>query len=133
MLEINSTVQNTNVPVTVINIKGDVDASNYEVFQTQTEKIISDGAKYVILDLQGVDYMSSAGLRVIHGLFNKLRQIHQDANDEELRNKMKSGAYKSPYIKVVNLSSSLKELFELSGFETYIEVYDDVEKAIQSF
>lgn len=133
MLEINSITQNTKVPVTIINIKGDVDASNYEVFQTQTEKIISDGAKYVILDLQGVDYMSSAGLRVIHGLFNKLRQIHQDANDEELRKKMSAGAYKSPYIKVANLTTKVKEVFELGGFETYLEVYDDLNSAVNSF
>jgi len=133
MPEINSTVQNANVPVTIINIKGDVDASNYEIFQTETEKIISDGAKYVLLDLQGVDYMSSAGLRVIHGLFNKLRQIHQDTNDDELRKKMSTGAYKSPYIKVVNLTTKVKEVFELGGFETYLEVYDDLNSAVNSF
>ncbi len=133
MLEINSTVQNAKVPVTIIHAKGDIDASNYEEFQTQTEKIISDGAKYVILDLHGVDYMSSAGLRVIHGLFNKLREIHQDANDEELRKKMSAGAYKSPYIKVANLTTKVKEVFELGGFETYIEVYDDLNNAINSF
>ena len=133
MLEINSTVQNAKVPVTIIHAKGEIDASNYEAFQTQTEKIISDGAKYVILDLQGVDYMSSAGLRVIHGLFNKLREIHQDANDEELRKKMSAGAYKSPYIKVANLTTKVKEVFELGGFETYIEVYDDVTSAVNSF
>lgn len=133
MLEINSSTQNAKVPVTIINIKGDIDASNYDVFQTQAEQIISDGAKYLLLDLQGVEYMSSAGLRAIHGLFNKLRQIHQDANDDQLRKQMSVGAYKSPYIKVANLSPKVKEAFELGGFETYLEVYDDLTSALNSF
>ena len=133
MLEINSTTQNARVAVTIVNIKGDVDASNYEIFQSQTEKIISDGARYLLLNLQEVAYMSSAGLRAIHNLFSKLREIHKDANDEELRKKMSTGAYKSPYIKIVNVSPRVKEAFELGGFETYIEVYDEQNKAINSF
>lgn len=133
MLEINATTQNANVPVTIISIKGDIDASNYEVFQEQAEKTIADGARYILLDLQGVKFMSSAGLRVIHGVFNKLRQIHQDADDDELRKKMSAGAYKSPYIKVTNLAPEVKEVFELGGFETYIEVHTDLDRAINSF
>ena len=100
MLEINSTNQNARVSVTIVHIKGEIDASNYQIFQSQTEKIISEGAKYLLLNLQDVPYMSSAGLRVIHILFNKLREIHKDVNDDELRKKMSAGAYKSPYLKV---------------------------------
>lgn len=133
MLEINSTIQNARVSVTIAYIKGEVDASNYQVFQSQTEKIISDGATYLLLNLQDVPYMSSAGLRVVHTLFNKLREIHKDIKDDELRKKMSVGAYKSPYLKVTNLAPNVREAFEISGFETYIEVYDDVSNAVNSF
>lgn len=133
MLEITSTTQNARVPVTIIKVKGDIDASNYQEFQSQTEQLITNGARYLLLDLKEVAYMSSAGLRVIHNLFNKLRGLHKDANDDELRKKMSTGEYKSPYIKVVHLSERVKEAFELGGFETYIEAYNDVEKAVNSF
>ncbi|MFN3491323.1 MAG: STAS domain-containing protein [Anaerolineales bacterium] len=133
MLEITSTTQNARVPVTIVNIKGDVDASNYQEFQSQTEALITEGARYLLLNLEEVPYISSAGLRVIHNLFNRLRMLHKDANDEELRKRMSAGAYKSPYIKIVNLSKRAKESFELGGFETYIEVYNDIEKAVNSF
>jgi anti-anti-sigma factor len=133
MLEITSTTQNARVPVTIINVKGAIDSSNYQEFQTETEKVINAGAHHLLFNMQDVSYMSSAGLRVIHALFNKLREIHKDVNDEELRKKMSSGAYKSPYIKVANMSEALKELFEISGFETYIEAYDDISSAINSF
>ncbi|MBL8088917.1 MAG: STAS domain-containing protein [Anaerolineales bacterium] len=133
MLEITSTTQNARVPVTIINVKGDIDASNYQEFQSQSEQLVTDGARYLLLNLKEVAYMSSAGLRVIHNLFNQLRTLHKDANDDELRKKMSAGEYKSPFIKVVNLSERVKEAFELGGFETYIEAYNDVEKAVNSF
>lgn len=133
MLEITSTIENARVLVTVIHLKGQVDSSNHQEFQTEGEGLINNGAHYLLINLNEVSYMSSAGLRVIHTLFNKLREIHKDVNDDELRKKMRAGAYKSSYIKVSNLSSSLRELFVLSGFDTYIEVYDDVEEAINSF
>lgn len=133
MLEITSTTENARVPVTVINLKGEVDSSSHSIFQAEGEALINQGSRYLLINLNDVSYMSSAGLRVIHTLFNKLREIHKDVNDDELRRQMRAGAYKSSYIKIVNLSPSLKELFVLSGFDTYIEVYDEVEEALNSF
>ena len=133
MLEITSTTENAHVPVTIVNVQGEVDASNYQIFQSQTEALIANGAQYLLLNLAEVTYISSAGLRAIHNLFNKLRDIHKDANDDELRKKMSAGIYKSPYLKIANLTSRVKEAFELGGFETYIEVYSDISSAIKSF
>jgi len=133
MLEITSTTENARVPVTIVNVQGEVDASNYQIFQSQTEALIANGAQYLLLNLAEVTYMSSAGLRAINNLFNKLRDIHKDANDDELHKKMSAGIYKSPYLKIANLTSRVKEAFELGGFETYIEVYSDISSAVKSF
>jgi preprotein translocase subunit SecA len=57
----------------------------------------------------------------------------QQLNDEQLRKKMQQGIYKSPYLKVSNLSQAIKDVFELSGFETYIETFDDQSAALKSF
>lgn len=133
MLDITTTTQNARVPITIIHISGEIDSSNYKLFQEQAEEAVADGARYLLLDMKNVVYISSAGLRVIHTLFNKLRDIHKDANDDELRKKMSAGAYKSPYVKVANLSERVKEAFELSGFDVYIEVLDDLSAAVSSF
>lgn len=133
MLDITTTTQNTRIPVTIIHISGEIDSSNYKLFQEQAEEAVANGARHLLLDMKNVAYISSAGLRVIHTLFNKLRDIHKDANDDELRKKMSAGAYKSPYVKVANLSERVKEAFELSGFDVYIEVFDDLSVAVGSF
>lgn len=133
MLEIITTTRNARVPVTVIGIKGEIDSSNYKVFQARAEETIANGARYLLLDMKDVSYISSAGLRVIHTLFNKLREFHKDVNDDELRRRMSAGAYKSPYLKIGHIAERVKEAFELSGFDVYIEVHPDVQTALESF
>ncbi len=132
-MDITASTEYGRVPVTIIHIKGSIDSSTHQIFQSISETIITDGARHLLIDLQDAHYISSAGLRAIHILFNKLRAIHKDVNDDELRVQMKAGSYKSPYIKVVNLSPQAREAFELSGFETYIETFDDISKAVASF
>ncbi|MFM8424162.1 MAG: STAS domain-containing protein [Chloroflexota bacterium] len=133
MLNIKSTTENARVPVTILKISGDIDSSNYQLFQSYADEKIAQGTQYLLLDFSEVKRISSAGLRVIHNLFNKLRDIHNDVNDDELRKRMSSGAYKSPYIKLTNLAPNVAEVFKLGGFEIYLEMFDDRLKAVDSF
>lgn len=133
MLELKSETQNARVPVTVIRITGDIDSSTYSLFQTHVDEQVAQGARYILLDFREVKRISSAGLRVIHNLFNKLRDLHKDVNDDELRKKMSTGAYKSPYLKLTNLAPHIAEVFKLGGFDIYIAIIDDETEALQSF
>ena len=132
-MEIKTAVQKARVPVTIIHIVGNVDSATYQAFRAQADQLIAAGAQYILVDFAETHFISSAGLRVLHNIFTQLRSIHKDLNDEELRKKMSAGAYKSPYLKVANLSSQVKDAFVISGFDTYIEVADDARKAIASF
>jgi len=132
-MEIKATTQNARVAVSIMQITGKIDSLTHSDFQKQADELVDNGARFILVDFAHVEYISSAGLRVLHNIFNKLRTLHQDVNDDELRKKMSTGGYKSPYIKVANLSSQIREIFEISGFETYIEVFDDTDKALASF
>lgn len=133
MLDIKSNTKNARVPVTILSISGDIDSSNYQLFQAYVDEQLAHGARYILLNFRQVEHISSAGLRVIHNLFNKLRDIHRDVNDEELRKKMSSGTYKSPYLKLTGLAPNVTEVFKLGGFEIYIELFDDESAAVNSF
>jgi len=133
MLDIKSETQKARVPVTVLNISGDIDSSNFQNFQSYVDEQVAQGARHILLNFQEVKRISSAGLRVIHNLFNKLRDIHKDINDDELRKQMSTGAYKSPYLKLTNLAPHVAEVFNLGGFDIYIEMFDDEATAIKSF
>lgn len=133
MLEIATETLKARVPVTVIVVKGDVDTSNYKTFLERTQETLASGARHLILDLKDVPFMSSAGLRVIHTIFNELRNLHNDVNDDELRRQMSAGMYKSPHLKLAGPTAQVREALELGGFETYIEIHDDVPVALNSF
>ena len=133
MLDLKSETRNARVPVAVVFIAGDIDSSNYQTFQAYVDALLEQDARYVLLDLGGVQRISSAGLRVVHNLFNKLRDLHKDVNDDELRKKMSAGTYKSPYLKLANLAPQVADVFNLGGFEIYIEIFDDTTAALSSF
>lgn len=134
-MEIKVSTESARVPVTVIHVDGNIDSSNYQEFQAKTEELIQGGAHYILVDLSHAPYVSSAGFRVLHQLFNKLRSLHPSSNlsEEEVRKGIRAGTYKSPHLKLLSLSKETKTTFEMSGFDMFIETFDDRKKAIASF
>lgn len=134
-MEIKVSTENRSVPVTVVHVDGNIDSSSYSEFQKKTQQLIDGGARHIVVDLSHVPYVSSAGLRALHEIFNQLR-AKDPANpmsDEDLRRGISSGTYKSSHLKLVNLSNETKTVFQMSGFDMFIEIYDDLEKALDSF
>ena len=133
MLDIQSKTVNAKVPVTVLQTIGDIDSSNFQFFQNYVDEQVEQGARHILLNFQEVERISSAGLRVIHNLFKKLRDIHKDVDDDELRKKMSTGSYKSPYLKLTDLAPNVADIFNLGGFDIYIEIFKDENTAVNSF
>jgi anti-anti-sigma factor len=134
-MEIEVMTENGRVPVTVMHIHGSIDASTYQTFQTKADELIKQGTRHILVDLSHAGFISSAGFRALHQIFNKLRSLHPDANlsDEEIKKGISAGTYKSPHLKLLNPSKETKTAFEMSGFDMYIETYTDMNAAIASF
>ena len=114
---------------------GNIDANTSDTFKTKTEELVQSGARYILVDLSHAPFVSSAGLRVLHSLFNTLRSLNPEANlsDQDVKKGVSAGTYKSPHLKLLNPSKETKSTFELSGFDMYIEVFTDFKAAIASF
>ena len=134
-MEIKVLNENGRVPITILHIDGDIDSSNFQSFQSKAEELIEGGARYFLIDLSHSKFISSAGFRALNALYNKLRNIHPDENlsDEEVKKGIAAGTYKSPHLKLLNLSEEAKTAFELAGFDLYIETFTDKKAAIASF
>ena len=134
-MEIKVSTENGRVPVTVVHVDGSIDSSTYEQFQSKAKQLIDEGARYILVDLSHAPFVSSAGLRAIHTLFNELRSRNPDANlnDEQIKKGISAGTYKSPHLKLLNLSPETKVAFETSGFDMYIDTFTDKKTAIASF
>jgi len=134
-MDIKVAVENGRVPVTVIHVDGNIDSQTSQDFQSKAEELIDKGAKYLLIDLAHSPFVSSAGLRALNRLFNKLRagDVANPMSEEEVRRGVNAGTYKSPHLKLLNLSKETRTAFELSGFDMFIETFNDKEDAIASF
>ncbi|MBK7320582.1 MAG: STAS domain-containing protein [Anaerolineales bacterium] len=132
-MEIKITAMKGRVPVQVMHLHGDLNSSTYEAFQSKANELIKNGTQYILIDLTHTPFISSAGLRAIHSIYNQLRAAKPDRNDEEIRKGISAGTYRSPYIKLLNLSSDAEKAFSLGGFDMYIETHTDLLKAVSSF
>ena len=88
-----------------------VDGVNAREFQNDLEAAVEETDRTVILDLQRLVYISSAGLRVI--LLTAKALQRQQAS-----------------FAVCSLSESVREIFEISGFDQIIPVHGNVPDAI---
>ena len=134
-MEIKVSTESARVPVTVVHVDGNIDSSTYQLFQAKAEELIKGGAHYILVDLSHAPYVSSAGFRVLHQLFNQLRSLHPSSNlsEEEVKKGISAGTYKSPHLKLLNLSKETKKTFEMSGFDMFIETFNDRKTAIASY
>jgi anti-anti-sigma factor len=134
-MEIKVSTEQARVPVTVVHIDGNIDSSSYESFKSKADELISNGARYILVDLSHAPFVSSAGLRALHIIFNQLRALHPDSNlsEDDVKKGIAAGTYKSPHLKLLNLSAETKIAFELSGFDMFIEAHTDMKTAIASF
>ena len=134
-MEIKVSTESGRVPVTVLHVDGNIDSSTYETFQSTARKLIEGGARYMLVDLSHAPFVSSAGLRALHTLFNELRSRNPDANlsDEQMKKGISAGTYKSPHLKLLNLSPETKTAFATSGFDMYIDTFTDMKTALASF
>jgi anti-anti-sigma factor len=134
-MEITVSVENGRVPITVLHVKGNIDGSSYQEFQSTAKQLIDGGTRYMLIDLLDVPFVSSAGLRALHTISAELRSRNPEANlnDEQMKRGISAGTYKSPHLKLLNLSPQTKTAFETSGFDMYIETFTNIKTAIASF
>ncbi|MGB8980579.1 MAG: STAS domain-containing protein [Anaerolineales bacterium] len=134
-MEIKVSTERGRVPITVLQVDGSIDSSNSEEFLSTAKKLIAQGAHFILVDLARTPFVTSSGLRALHAISNELRARNPNANltDEEMKKGIAAGTYKSPHLKLVNLSPQTKTAFETSGFDMYIDTFTDMQSALASF
>jgi STAS domain-containing protein len=125
--------ENARVPVTVVHVEGNIDSASYEAFLSGVEEAINAGARHVLIDLSKVPFVSSAGLRALNILLNRLRALTPDVTDEEMRKGINDGTYKSPHLKLLSPSRETSTTLDSSGFSMFIQEFRDLPTALASF
>ncbi len=121
------------VPVTILHVAGDTDSASANELEQKAMEIIDAGARYLVLDLSKTPYMSSAGLRVLQNVFNKLRSLSNGASDKEMYRQINDGSFKSPHLKLLNPTKEVLEVLKMSGFDMLVSIEKDLKTAVADF
>jgi stage II sporulation protein AA (anti-sigma F factor antagonist) len=100
----------TSNDIHIVAIAGSLDSTTAPEAQKSLDAVVA-GAKKVALDFSALDYISSAGLRVLLGAAKQLRG---------------SGGK----LGMFGLNQSVREVFEISGFATILSVYPSEAEAV---
>jgi anti-anti-sigma regulatory factor len=117
------------VPVTILHLSGHLHGNTEAELLERARQAQADGSKYLLLDLSGVDVLTSAGLRAIHNLFN----LFTPKSDTELIRQHGEEPYKSPYFKLVCPNPDVYYVLNIAGFLQNILIYNDMDQAVVSF
>jgi anti-sigma B factor antagonist len=101
--------------VQLVELSGRIDHQNAPLLEQKLSELVDAGNFRLVIDMSGVEYISSAGLRVLLGIRKKVRRW----NRGDLR--------------LAALKPTIKDTFELVGFTRIFDIYDDVIEAVGSF
>jgi anti-anti-sigma regulatory factor len=125
------------VPVTILHIHGDLDASSYRDLIAKGQEVYNAGTRDILLDLSGMPYLSSSGLVALHSIALMLRgekppdpesgweAFHAIDRDR--------GVGLQQHVKLLNPQPGVDKVLETVGFRQFFEVYTDLATATASF
>ncbi|WAC06969.1 MAG: STAS domain-containing protein [Thermodesulfobacteriota bacterium] len=96
---------------TVVTVTGRMDTLTAPAYQTKLNDLIAEEITSFVIDFAGLDYISSAGLRVILSTAKVVKG-------------------KGGQVSFANLKGTVREVFEVSGFGSLFPMYDSVAVAL---
>ena len=119
------------VPVTILRVDGAL--TTEEELEGAAQKEMDAGARNLIIDLAGVPYMATAGLRALHSIYEALRELEPEQSAGDVRKGISSGTYASAHLKLLKPTKHTLETLRTAGYDMFLEIYDDRKKALASF
>ena len=97
----------------VVRLEGRLDAAAVRDHRDELASIADETTKWLIMNMDKVDFIDSSGLGLIVSLIRRTRESHAD-------------------LSVCNLSPQAKSLFELTRMTRVISIYPTEESALQA-
>jgi anti-sigma B factor antagonist len=100
--------------ITVLALKGRLDSNTSSDLEGKLLSLMEGGENLFVLDFEEVDYISSAGLRVLIKAMKELRR---------------SGGQ----LRLCSMKDYIQEVFDLCGFVTFLPIHPTLEASLEAF
>lgn len=112
------------VPVSVFRVEGRINLGNADELTRQAQNAYQAGMRDMILDLSGVESLTSAGLRSILTI---MKMLNKDSAE------LSGQGGKSPHLKLLNPTEYVLITMRTAGFDRYLEIHESLPEALASF
>ena len=100
--------------ISIIKVGGYIDTTTSAELEHSLDSLLKAGSFNIIIELGNVDYISSAGLRVLLGTVKRLTAARGS-------------------LRISGLNDTVKEVFDISGFSTILAVFATEAEALEGF
>jgi anti-sigma B factor antagonist len=100
--------------VSVFVLEGRIDTQGAVDMDLALQTAVSEGKHKMVLDMAGVRYISSAGLRTMADVLTKNKEVGGD-------------------LKLVALNHKVLRVFRIIGFDKFFSIHDTLEQAVADF
>ncbi len=127
------------VPVTILKLKGELDAKWYQDVIAKAKTLYDSGVRDLLIDMSGLVFMASSGLVALHSTALIMR------GDQIPETNVSWSTFRTDHVhigpesdyeiqcKLLNLQSRILRTLELAGFDEVSEIFDDEKVALNSF
>jgi anti-anti-sigma factor len=100
--------------IKVVRFEGKLDTNTTPEAELRLGEAMDQGASKILIDFEDLDFVSSAGLRILLATAKKLGA--------------RGGA-----LRVCSLNETVRDIFDMSGFSTLLRVFDSAQDALADF
>jgi anti-anti-sigma factor len=129
----------SNPPIVVMQLTGDLDATCYRQVINAGQKAYNDGGRRMLLDLSGVEFMSSSGLVALHSIAlimrgEKTPDLEQGwSTMHAIADYVEDASMMEKNFKLLNPTAKVMQTLEKMGFNQTFEIFFERELALESF
>ena len=100
--------------IVILKLRGLIDSGTSQLLEDKFKELVLSKSVRLVVDLQGVDYISSAGWGIFVGEIKGVRERNGD-------------------IKLAGMTPGVREVFDLLEFNALLQPFDSKEDAVAMF
>ena len=136
-MQISLSKQEGRIPVTIMHLDGNLDASNYTDIIAKAQETYDEGTRDLLIDLSKVPYISSAGLMSLHAVVlifaGKSAQLKETSRPSFRSIDPERDSAGLQHVKLLSPQPAVEQVLDVVGLKQFLDIHTDLEKAVQSF
>ncbi len=136
-MQISFSKQQGRVPVTIMQLTGNLDASNYTDVINKAQESYDGGVRDLLIDLSKAPYVSSAGLMSLHTvvlMFAGQSMQSKDTDRPAFRSiNPQRDSEGLQHVKLLSPQPAVEQVLDVVGLKQFFDIHTDLDTAVQSF